>query len=211
MFHGNVKQRSFFMLVVICFSMVLSAGSVSAGSGNVLPPTAKPHGYTLGKMAVALANFNVSGNDLTYYPDTPFQILYADFSKPNGENTFTVRLGTEFFVPIFAVTDSPPVIGDYPSTAGQAAAYIFDQVQIGGHDFSITVDGQVTRIGPPYVAGPEVVDGLIDGGSHIVMLGAFLTPLNKGTHTVIVSGGYNGDVVGNPDVIYSFPYTVIVK
>ena len=49
--------------------------------GNVLPPNASPYGYSLDDMAKALALFDTSGNDLSYYPKTPFQILYADPKK----------------------------------------------------------------------------------------------------------------------------------
>ena len=42
--------------------------------------------------------FNTSGNNFDYYPATPFQILYADWSMPGGANTFTVKTGTRFFL-----------------------------------------------------------------------------------------------------------------
>jgi len=65
------------------------AGQAAAGGGAVLPATARPSGYTLEDMAEELAYFSTSGNDLTYYPDTPFQILYT-----GPTNTFSVPTGT---------------------------------------------------------------------------------------------------------------------
>jgi len=50
--------------------------------GRVLPAAARPHGYTLGRMASLLAFFNSTGNHLLFYPfpqfpdrSDPFQIL----------------------------------------------------------------------------------------------------------------------------------------
>lgn len=211
MFPQKMQRQFLIMMLVLCLGFALGSAPAYAGGGNVLPPTANPHGYSLEKMAIALANFTASGNDLTYYPNTPFQILYADFSKPDGSNTFEVRPGTEFFVPILQVNDSPPVYGDFPTTAKQAATYIFSQKQIGGQDFTITVDRRVTTIGRTYVAGPVSVKDLLGGGSHVVQLGAFLTPLTKGTHTVAISGRLNGDALGNPNITFAFTYTVIVQ
>src|SRR5689334_14750224 len=70
-----------------------------AGGGKLLPPEAKPHGYSLADMAKAVARFTTSGNDLAYYPDTPLQVLFTgpanyDFSSGGllvtGGNTFEV-------------------------------------------------------------------------------------------------------------------------
>ena len=63
--------------------------------GKVLPPAAKPHGWTLDDMADAVAIFSISGNDPAFYPDTPFQIIYR---RPG--NTYTVEPGTFFMSPL---------------------------------------------------------------------------------------------------------------
>jgi hypothetical protein len=46
--------------------------------------------------------------------------------------------------------------------------------------------------------------------SHFIQLGAFLTPLSPGTHTVTIQGIFDGDALG---FVFSFSatYTVIVE
>jgi hypothetical protein len=188
------------------------AGQAAADGGNVLPPTASPSGYTLADMAEELAFFDTSGNNLAYYPDTPFQILYVD---PAVENTFTVKTGTLFFVPLFSLDDSPPIIGAFPANAADAEGYVFGDTQIGADEVEIEVDGLVTSIGPEYVAGPVVTPALPDGGgTHLIQVGAFLTPLSKGTHTVTIRGTFDGDAVVaslGSAISFEFTYTVIVN
>lgn len=178
--------------------------ALADGGGNVLPPQAKPHGYSLTDMASAIALFSTSGNESQYYPDTPFQVLAEDTSTivvtpENGGivvtagNSFTVGSGTPFFVAIYYADDSPPVIGTFPTSASGAAAYIFGQSQIGLEDVTIIVDGQSTSIDPSYVAGPVLTAPLLDGGgTHFISVGAFLTPLSVGTHTVAFKATLSG-------------------
>jgi hypothetical protein len=165
-----------------------------------------PDGYSLTSMASATALFDTSGNSLTYYPATPFQILYADFTKSAfvnvtctdgssgfaqfGGNVFVVAYGTPFYVPLFTVDDSPPVLGTFPADSSTAAQYFFGATNYGGRDFSLTVDDESTRIGPAYIAGPVTsASPLFDGGGHhLIALGAFVHPLSPGTHTVTIRG-----------------------
>jgi hypothetical protein len=208
-----MKRLVLSVSLILCLSGPAWAQS---GGGTVLPATATPSGYSLADMAEELAFFDTSGNNLTFYPDTPFQILYADFSNPTGANTFTVKTGTMFFVPLFALDDSRPIIGDFPRHAGaDAQAYIFDDGQVGADDVEIEVDGVVTSIGPEYVAGPVVTPPLPDGGgTHLIQVGAFLSPLSKGTHTVTIRATLDGDALvalfGGP-FSFEFTYTVIVN
>jgi len=175
-----------------------------------VPPGARPQGYSLEDMARLLARFTISGNDLKNYPSTPFQILYTASGGPpmmsipcqnggmgyldSGCNTFEVKQGTEFFVPLLGVTDGPPVLGTFPQNHHGAIPYFFDPRQYGGQDFYIIVDGRKTTIGPGFLAGPVVVPPppLADGGTHFIQLGAFLTPLSLGLHTVIIHGEIDG-------------------
>jgi hypothetical protein len=187
-----------------------SAAEVERATGEdaVLPANARLHGYSLTDMTLAAALFDVSGNNLQYYPNTPFQILYYDPKTltntlvgttlmSTGSNSFTVAPGTPFFVPLWNADDSPPIVGKFPTEASQAADYFFNPDQLGGH-FEIIVDGQSTPIGRAYVAGPvtsstPLPDG---GGSHIITVGVFLHPLSVGTHTVTIRGGLAGTAVG---------------
>lgn len=105
--------------------------------------------------------------------------------------------GTFFFVPLWNATDSPPVVGAWPSTHHEAIPYFFAPSQVGGEDFAIIIDGHRTPIGPPYLAGPITTSPLQDGGgTHIITLGAFVHPLTPGSHTVTITGGVFGTEVG---------------
>ncbi|MBV8952457.1 MAG: hypothetical protein JOZ99_16410 [Actinobacteria bacterium] len=192
-------------LVVVCaLALSTQALGASGGGGNVLPAQARPHGYSLTDMNEATALFSTSGNSAAYYPKTPFQILYIDPTSitqtpdgcgilSTGTFSFTVKSGTEFYVPLEFVDDSPPVLGVFPTNAAQAEPYFFDQSQIGGRNFVIGVDGSSTPVGPAYLAGPSTTPPLLDGGgTHIITLGVFLTPLSPGSHTVTITGGVFG-------------------
>lgn len=224
-----------FFLVCLPVPGLIFGGAIptfAGGGGNVLAPNAQPRGYSLTDMARATARFNTSFNNLLYYPNTPFQILYADFSTAtttpvdcdnggsgllqSGTNSFTVAPGTPFYVPFFNVTDSPPVLGTYPSDESEAVGYFFGPTQIGGRDFEIIVDGKSTPVGPEYLAGPVETAPLLDGGgTHIITLGVFLTPLSVGTHTVTIRGQVAGDLLlptyGISCLKEDFTYVVEVK
>src|SRR5262249_27247836 len=155
-----------------------------------------------------MAYFSTSGNDLDFYPDTPFQILYI-----SDTNSFTVRPGTMFFVPVVFIDDSPPILGAFPTDADDIAAYVFGADQLGDHDLQIVVDGKATTLGPGYAAGTHA-PGLLDGGgSNFIQIGAFLTPLSRGTHTVTIRGTFDGDAIldffGGP-FSFAITYTVVV-
>ncbi len=193
----------------LAFALAASAGIACAGSGGtVLPPGANSHGYTLTDMTKAVALFTTSGNNPAYYPTTPFQVLFADpdtevFTFPedggllvSGGNSFTVPRGTPFYLPIDNADDSPPIAGVFPTDPSAAADYIFDPAQVGGRNFEVIVDGQRTPIDAWYLAGPVETPPLLDGGgTHIITLGTFLSPMSIGTHTVTIRGGYYGDLV----------------
>ncbi len=213
-------------ILSLLFGLAFSAPAVHAGGGNILPPTARPHGYTLADLAADVALFTTSFNDPQFYPDTPFQVLFADPSTisynvvgsalvESGSNTITVRPGTPFYLPLFNVDDSPPAVGTFPTTAAGAASYVFDPRQLGLEDVTVVVDGKATSIGAAYLVGPVVTPPLNDGGgTHMITLGVFLSPLSVGTHTVSFSGQYAGDLVapaiGFPVLGGAFTYTVEV-
>jgi hypothetical protein len=160
--------------------------------GEVMPPSARPFGFSLRDAAGKNAQFVTSGNNPQFFPTTPFQMLFADpntigFSSlpgngllETGSNSFRVPEGTKFYVPIQNVDDSPPVVGIFPTSSSTAASYWFDSSQLGESQF-IVVDGKTTSIGATYLVGPITTQPLQDGGgTHIITIGVFLTPLNKG-------------------------------
>jgi hypothetical protein len=215
--------RAFFAL------SVLSAGAAARADddGHVLPPDAHPQGFSLAKMAQLLGQFTTSNNDPTYYPSTPFQVLFQDpaiaTSTPIGggvaiigRNVFNVTPGTMFYVPVANADDSPPFIQPFPTAPGQTAVrYFFDPKFNGAKSFAITVDGETTELGPAYLAGPVTTPPLLDGGgTHIMTLGVFLGPLSKGIHTVALQGGFFGEplqsLFGIKFLTFSFTYFVNV-
>jgi len=180
------------------------------GGGKVLPPRAQPHGYSLDEMASAVANFSITGNNPAYYPDTPFQIIYL-----TADNTFTVSRGTYLYVKFFFIDDAEPVIGDWPARKRDADEYIFGETQLGGHDLEVEVDGEIFSLDRPgYVGGPVATPDSPDGSEHLIQIGAFVSPLKKGTHTLTIRGVFDGvalvQAIGGP---YEFEvnYTIIVE
>lgn len=208
-------------------SALLAAPAQAEGGGVVLPASARPKGFSRSDMTKELGLFSLSGNNPAFFPDTPFQVLYGDPATitftpegsgvvESGSNTFAVRPGTLSFLPVFNVDDSPPVIGTFPTTNEQAKQYFFDPSQLGGRDFTVTVDGTTTPLGAAYVAGPETTPPLPDGGgTHVITLGAFLAPLPPGHHTISIGGGVFGAALlpaaGISFLRQSFTYDVNVN
>src|SRR3954470_16071544 len=128
------RKIAFVCLVVMLGVWVAAASSETraagggGGGGGVLPPNARPLGWTLQDMARAVAYFSDSNNDPAYFPDTPFQILYRPTPQdPHQGNTFHVRQGTHLYAKFFYIDDAPPPIGDFPDEQDGAAAadYVF--------------------------------------------------------------------------------------
>jgi hypothetical protein len=208
--------------------LVAAAAPVLAEGGDVLPPYARTKGYSLLDMMSATALFNTSGNNPSDYPDTPFQILFNDPSTvttesqakgqvSTGTNFFTVAHGTAFYMPLVYADDSPPIAGDFPKSALGAVPYFFGHKEAGVRDVTVFVDHKCTSIGPAYLPGlvRSPVPLLDGGGTHIMTLGVFLTPLSKGTHTVSYEATFAGDAVfqtyGVKFLKFVNTYTVIVR
>jgi hypothetical protein len=83
-----------------------------------------------------------------------------------GRNIFIVSAGTKFFLPLFGVDDSPPVLGTFPTSENAVGTYFFRPQQYGGQDFVIIVDGEATHVGAEYLAGPVTTPSLLDGGRN---------------------------------------------
>jgi hypothetical protein len=185
--------------------------------GHVLPPEARPHGYSLDRMVSLLALFQTSQNNLSYYPfeqfpesTRPFQVLYL----PNQVNNhFVVYAGTVFYVPLVFVDDSQPILGHFPINAKGAEYYFTSPQQLGGKNWELTVDRDTISIGAEYFAGPAVQTNppLLDGGgTHIYILGAFVTPLPLGPHIIKVHGELDGAALGGSPFTEDITYHVLV-
>jgi len=192
--------------------VLLGLQSTAFAGGNVLPTSAQPLGWSLDDMASAIADFSITGNDPAFYPNTPFQIL---FRNPPTANTFTVKPGTFLYVKFFFIDDSPPVVGDWPADKSGAANYVFGRSELGGHNFQLTVDGKTTSLdNPGYIGGPVATPNSPDGSQHLIQIGAFVNPLNKGIHKITIGGVLDGDaalVAFQGPFAGSVTYTVIVN
>lgn len=186
----------------------------------MLPASVTPHGVSLAEMAAEVAPFTASGNDPTRYPATPFQILHVlhvDLELAGsgvvatGTSSFSVAAATHLYLPIFNVTDEPPLLGVFPETAADAAPYFFDRAQYGG-DFEVAVDGCRTEPGADYLAGPVAVHGW---EARMITLAVFIGTLASGSHTVAVRGGIYGagvvETYGTTFLREEFTYRVHVR
>jgi len=77
------------------------------------------------------------------------------------------------------------------------------------------VDGRVYSLDDAgYIGGPVPTPTSPDGSEHIIQIGAFLSPLNKGRHHVTIRATLDGaafvDFVGGP-FSAEINYTVIVN
>jgi hypothetical protein len=193
------------------------SGAACGGDDGVLPPEAKPLGYSLKDAVAAVAAFDVGPRTPATVPDVPFQVLYVLNGPPYPtEATFTVKPGTYLYVPLFFADDSPPIIGDFPDDVRDRwadAEYIFDPDEFGG-SFEINVDGKSMWVGPEYVAGAETAALPDGGGTHAIGVAVFLKPLSKGKHKITLNLALEGDAwiaaAGGPaeEVL---TYEVIVK
>jgi hypothetical protein len=147
--------------------------------------------------------------------DQPCGLFFTQAGTNEYSNSLTVRAGTKFFIPVDNADDSPPIVGTFPTSNAGAKTYLFDPLQVGGRDFAVIIDGVSTPLGPAYVAGPVETEPLFDGGgTHMITIGAFLTPMTPGQHTVRITGGYYGqgiaDTYGIAFIAEDFTYQVTV-
>jgi len=210
------SRRQYFASAAFLLAAALStfqspALATAQGSGGVvLPPGARPHGFSLATAAQQTAVFN-TGPRTGPQPAIPFLML----TTPGASASFNAHPGEMLYVPLVEVDNSPPLIGDFPASPAGAISYFFGPSEVGAHDLSITVDGQRTSLGPDYLVGPVTTPPLADGGgTQYMTVATFLTPLTPGTHTVSISGELSGSavvaLVGGPFLIAA-TYTITVK
>jgi hypothetical protein len=84
---------------------------------------------------------------------------------------------------------------------------------LGGKNWRIAVDDDTTPVGAEYFAGPAVQKNppLLDGGgTHLYILGVFLTPLGLGPHSITIDGELDGAALGGSPFTEHLAYTVMV-
>ena len=171
----------------------------------VLPPQARPFGYSLQDMARLTAVFN-AGDHSGPPPNSPFQILYVNWVT--GGTSFEVARGTFFYVPLAYSNDAPPVIGNFPANPEdphQAVHYWLSQAQVGVASMEVVVDGKAVSLGGRNVVGVRADQLLPDGSTQFVGAAAFIAPLPRGAHTVEIRMRATGDALRAPAVAPYFP------
>jgi hypothetical protein len=210
-----LRRRGRVTILGAALCVVTAAAPALAGGGEVLSPTEQPKGYSLAEIAEATAAFNTSGpngRSEATEPPVPFQILYTSATNPS--DTFQVRPGTQLYVPVVFVDNSPLILGDFPDVNDPEAVsdYYFNPEQLGAEVIEIVVDGKVTSLGPEYVVGAET-PGLPSGGDLYTVAAVFLTPLSSGTHTVTFRVRFTGEALAPFGGVFAGEdtYTVIVQ
>jgi hypothetical protein len=191
----------------------LSTAETEQG-GVVIPARAEPRGFSLLAMARATAVFNTgdhSGTPPDVVNGDPFVALVT-----TATSVFNVEEGTMLYVPVLYVDDSPPILGDFPDIADRGAVvnYFYSQKEVGVVYTNISVDGKVTTLDHQYLVAVTTSALSDGGGTHYMVVAAYLTPLKKGVHTVTISGLVSGVALcGTTPNCYQFstPYTVNVK
>jgi len=177
-----------------------------AGGGKVLPPTARPHGYSLTEMASLTGTFNANPprDGVPPTAKTPFVMLYV---RPDGDSVFTVRPGTPLYVPIVYSSDNGIDVTDQD----EVADLYFSPDQFGAKTLDIVVDGEATsliRVG--YPVGAVIPQ---KGGEPLeyTTVAAFLNPLPPGKHTVTIQALFDGELLGGETFEFLSTFTVVVK
>jgi hypothetical protein len=199
-----VKSSGFFCSVVsmLVFAVIPPTEVFARHGGHVLPAIAHPDGYSLEQMIPKMALFESSLDPSQFSQDTPFEILRVGGSPPN---TFVTYAGTMFYVPLFSVDDSPPILGTFSKDRDDGADYFINAEQLGAKDWTIIVDGHSTPVGAEFFAGPASTAPLLDGGGiHMLILGALLTPLTIGEHNIRIQRESAGAAVIQA---YAGPFT----
>jgi len=147
------KVFTILVLMATVWTVRSSGSGLGTRGGEVLPPTAKPKGYSLSDMARATAFFNTGPRTLDTYPNTPFQILYT---PPNAtSNTFEATPDTIFYLPLFYSDDTAPAIGNFPDVRKRDAVlnYFYSWAQLGNKYTAIVIDGEWHFLWFGYVVG----------------------------------------------------------
>jgi hypothetical protein len=189
---------------------LLAVFTTSGNNPAYFPDTPFQILYTSPQTDPPLTEARFVMKDLVTPCDSPAPPCGLFFTQPQGvpySNSFIVERGMKFFVPVDNANDLPPVVGNFPTNNDQARRYIFDPKQVGGRDFTITIDGVCTTLGPAYVAGPApaLAPPPEFGDFQMVTIGAFLAPMSPGHHKVRITGGYYGPAINEAYEPVGFP------
>jgi hypothetical protein len=186
---------------------------VFADGGNVLPPTARPHGYSLIDMAKMTAYFN-TGPRTGAPPASSIAMLYV---PSDGNLEFSVSPGTMLYVPVVYSDDTDSALWTFPDVNDPRAVseYYYFPSQLGAESINVQVDGKVTSLSSKYAVGAQT-PGLPSGGNNYTVAAAFLTPLSKGTHAVTIAARMSGAFIAMhpelfPDGVFEFEVTYTVN
>lgn len=179
-----------------------AAPALADDGGDVLPPIEPVLALTA--QATAVYNTGTQAGLTLPPPPLPFLVLVSDT---------TVRQGTLVYLPIYVADDSGP--GPFPGFPANINNQKADQEYManliydayGVTDFLVQVDGKTTVLNDDFTVGvktPPLLDGTPPGRDYIVAA-TFLTPLNRGTHTVSIGG-----VIDDEPVVF-VSYSVTVK
>ena len=219
---GWAMKRTTFTLLLALLLILPTAASASANSSSssaVLPATAQPYGISLTAMAQNAAVFEskliANETPKPQPPPSPFQFLSSLSSS------YVVNSHTLLYVPVFSFDDSPAVtgcplpgipgtpgcVGVFPANHNAALSYVFGAQKMGGHDMAITIDGAKTPLSQDYLAGPvSVSPKLDDGAANGLVIAAYVAPLAPGTHTVTISGVFDGPYIEITLGLSSLPF-----
>jgi hypothetical protein len=182
-----------------------SESARAQAAAPVLPPQARPYGYSLDSMARLLAAFNV-GDHSAPPPNSPFQLLYE---KPAANSQdFNVAPGTPLYVPLVFSDNGPPVVGHFPAdltNRAQVLHYWYSQSELGMTTMELVIDGKVVPLGAGYVTGFAPSAPLPDGATQYITAGAFIAPLAPGVHTIEIHSKATGDALRQPPFDQVFP------
>ena len=121
-----ILTRRLVALVILAAAWAAVRPAIAGGGGNVMPAQSHQRGYFLADLAEATAAFNVGSRNPADLPPIPFQVLFTP--QGGNSNTFLVRPGTMFYVPLLSIDDSPPILGNFPVNLNDRAAleaYVF--------------------------------------------------------------------------------------
>lgn len=192
-----------------------------AVSPTVLLPLAQLNGYSLRQANQATAVYNLTTDGNGHHigpPPSPF-----DGQPPHNmlmlrttdTNVFTVKQGTAFFIPVFALT--PDGFASFPDVNNQASVldYVFSASKFGVQTATLTITDvrnnqtQLFQLDERYVTA-SYVRPVPDGSTSYVAISAFVRSLPVGEYRIKIAFSLNGALAGPFD---STPivYTVHVR